>query len=233
VREAPVAPGGEGWEQAIIQKTKGRKRVSPLVHGVVQSSMKYQSILLIGPPGAGKGTQGKVLGTVPRYFHCSCGDVFRSLTVDSELGRVFLDYSGRGELVPDQYTVRLWRESINGRVQAGHFNPETDVLVLDGLPRNLAQAELLQEALEVRAVFQMVCPDQEKLMLRLQRRALRENRLDDANLEVIRHRLATYEIETKPVLDFYGPKLVHRVDSTRTPVQVLHSILEVLTPFPE
>jgi adenylate kinase len=195
--------------------------------------MKYQAILLIGPPGAGRGTQGKVLGTVPRYFHCSCGDVFRSLTVDSELGRTFLDYSGRGELVPDQYTVRLWRESIQGRVQAGQFNPERDILVLDGLPRNLAQAELLTEALEVRAVFQMVCPDREKLVLRLQRRALRENRLDDANLDVIRQRLETYEIETKPVLDYYGLDLVHQIDSTRTPIQVLHSILEVLTAFPE
>ena len=193
--------------------------------------MKYNAILLIGPPGAGKGTQGKVLGTVPNYFHMSCGDVFRSLTVDSDLARVFLDYSGRGELVPDEYTVRLWRESIQARQQAGQFRPEADTLVLDGLPRNRTQAELLSETLGVWAVFHLVCPNREQLVLRLQRRALRENRLDDANLEVIRQRLATFEEETRPVLDYYGVKLVHEMDATRRPVQVLHNILEVLTAF--
>ena len=60
---------------------------------------------------------------------------------------------------------------------------------------------------------------------RLQRRALRENRLDDANLEVIHRRLETYEQETKPVLDYYGVKLVHTIDSTASPMNVLRSIL--------
>jgi adenylate kinase len=63
---------------------------------------------------------------------------------------------------------------------------------------------------------------------RLQRRALRENRLDDANLAVIQTRLKTYEQETKPVLDFYGPKLVHTIDSTQTPVNVLRDILRII-----
>jgi adenylate kinase len=63
---------------------------------------------------------------------------------------------------------------------------------------------------------------------RLQRRALRENRLDDANLTTIQARLKTYENETKPVLDFYGPKLVHTIDSTQTPVNVLRDILRII-----
>jgi adenylate kinase len=67
-----------------------------------------------------------------------------------------------------------------------------------------------------------------KMVERLQRRALRENRLDDANLSVIQARLKTYEQETKPVLDFYGPKLVHTVDSTQTPVNVLRDILRII-----
>jgi adenylate kinase len=190
--------------------------------------MKYSTILLFGAPGSGKGTQGKVLGTVPNFYHNSCGDVFRNLTVDSELGRTFLDYSGRGELVPDEYTVRLWRESIRKREQVGLFNPERDTLVLDGIPRNVRQAELLQDTLNVKAVFNLVCADRSKLIARLQRRALRENRLDDANLEVIRNRLHTYELETKPVLDFYGPERVFEIDATLTPVQVLHNVLEVV-----
>jgi adenylate kinase len=70
--------------------------------------------------------------------------------------------------------------------------------------------------------------DMEKMVERLQRRALRENRLDDANLEIIRQRLETYERETKPVLDFYGPKLVHHVDSTQKPLNVLRNVLDVI-----
>ncbi|HOW64360.1 MAG TPA: nucleoside monophosphate kinase [Candidatus Paceibacterota bacterium] len=190
--------------------------------------MKYSTILLFGAPGAGKGTQGKVLGVVPNFFHNSCGDVFRSLTVDSELGRIFLDYSARGQLVPDEYTVRLWHESIKKREQAGQFRPERDTLILDGIPRNLAQAKLLEDTLNVKAVFNLLCADRNKLVERLQRRALRENRLDDASLEVIRRRLETYENETRPVLDFYGPKLVIQIDATLTPIQVLHNILEVV-----
>lgn len=52
--------------------------------------MKYRTILLFGAPGAGKGTQGKILGTIPNFLHCACGDVFRNLTIDSKIGRVLL-----------------------------------------------------------------------------------------------------------------------------------------------
>jgi adenylate kinase len=68
----------------------------------------------------------------------------------------------------------------------------------------------------------------DKMVERLQRRALRENRLDDANLDVIRRRLETYERETKPVLDYYGPKLVRNIDSTQSPLNVLREILNDL-----
>lgn len=190
--------------------------------------MKYKSILLFGAPGAGKGTQGKILGTIPNYFHCACGDVFRNLTVNSELGRIFIEYSSKGMLVPDEHTVNLWRRNIEGSRQLGNFEPSTDTLVLDGIPRNVTQAEMLKDTLDVKGILYLTCQDMEKMVHRLQRRALRENRLDDANLDVIRTRLATYDKETKPVLDYYGPSLVHQIDSTNPPVHVLRSILDIL-----
>ncbi len=190
--------------------------------------MKYRTILLFGAPGSGKGTQGKILGTIPNFFHCSCGDVFRNLTIDSELGRVFIEYSSKGQLVPDEPTIRLWRHNIDAQTKFNRFNPEKDTLILDGIPRNPHQAEMLGDTLDVKAVFYLSCPDMNKLVERLQRRALRENRLDDANLEVIRKRLETYETETKPVLDFYGKDLVHKIDSTQTPVNVLRDILRII-----
>lgn len=192
---------------------------------------KYRTILLFGAPGAGKGTQGKILGTIPYYFHCACGDVFRNLTVESELGRVFVDYSSQGQLVPDEPTVRLWRRNIDGLEGMGRFHPERDTLVLDGIPRNVHQAQMLADTLDVRGIFYFSCQDQKKLIERLQRRALRENRLDDANLEVIRSRLETYELNTKPVLDYYGPALVHVIDSTQDPINVLRDILRIIAQF--
>ncbi len=188
--------------------------------------MNYRTILLFGAPGAGKGTQGKTLGTIPNFFHCACGDVFRSLKTDSSVGQIFLEYSSRGELVPDAPTIQLWHHFIEGSIKGGRFRPEEDTLVLDGIPRNVAQSEMLQSTLEVIAIFNLRCRRSEVLVERLQRRALKENRLDDANLDVIRNRLKTYERESKPVLDFYGKKLIHHIDAGQTPLHVAFDILQ-------
>jgi adenylate kinase len=190
--------------------------------------MRYKTILLFGAPGSGKGTQGKILGTIPGYFHFACGDAFRNLRVDSELGRHFVEYSSKGQLVPDEYTIKLWAQNIGAQTQLGRYSPQRDVLVLDGIPRNPSQAKMLSETLDVRAIFYLSCADMSQMVERLQRRALRDNRLDDANLDVIHSRLDTYMKETKPVLDYYGYDLVHSIDSTQTPVKVLSDILRVL-----
>jgi adenylate kinase len=188
--------------------------------------MKYRTILMFGAPGSGKGTQGKILGTIPNFFHCDCGDVFRSLRPDSPLGKTFIDYSSRGRLVPDAPTVELWRRFIDASTKTGRFHPAGDTLVLDGIPRNVAQAEMLSDALDVAAVFYLTCANPENLVTRLQRRAIKENRLDDANLDVIRDRLKIYEQETKPVLNFYGRKTVHRINADGTPAGIFLDILK-------
>jgi adenylate kinase len=187
--------------------------------------MKYRTILIFGAPGSGKGTQGKILGTIPHFFHCACGDVFRNLNPESDLGLVFVEYSSRGELVPDETTIALWRQSIDAKTKAGLFQPERDTLVLDGIPRNPHQAEMLRDTLDVRAICYLRCANLDNLVDRMQRRALKENRLDDANLDVIRNRLKTYEKETRPILSFYGKQLLHRVNADQTPAKVLFDIL--------
>ena len=191
--------------------------------------MKYRTVLLFGAPGSGKGTQGKILGTIPGLFHFACGDAFRNLRITDPLGKLFIEYSSKGELVPDEPTIDLWRRNIQASTVNHTFDPNADTLVLDGIPRNPRQAEILRDTLDVRAVFHLTCTDMTKMVERLQRRALRENRLDDANLDIIRQRLETYERETKPVLDFYGPKIVHQVDSTQTPLDVLRTILDKIS----
>jgi adenylate kinase len=187
--------------------------------------MKYRSILLFGAPGVGKGTQGKIIGAIPHFFHCACGDVFRNLRADSPLARTFIDYSGRGQLVPDKETIQLWKHFIENNTEVGRFHPDKDTLVLDGIPRNVNQAKILRHTLNVTAVFYMRTKDEESLVARMQRRAIKENRLDDANLSVIRDRLHVYENETKPVLKFYGRKLVHHINADQSPAKVLADIL--------
>jgi adenylate kinase len=188
--------------------------------------VKYRTILMFGAPGSGKGTHGKILGSIPGFFHCACGDVFRNLRADSELGKVFIKYSSRGELVPDGPTVELWRKTIEGSTQTGRFHPATDTLILDGIPRNLEQAEILKDTLNVVAVFYLSSVNKENLIARLQRRALKDNRLDDANLDIIRQRLKTYEKETRPVLKFYGKTLVHHINTDSSPVEVFAKVLK-------
>lgn len=190
--------------------------------------MIYRTILLFGAPGSGKGTQGKIMGAIPGFFHCACGDIFRNLRIDDPLGKVFVEYSSRGMLVPDEPTINLWAQNIQSKTLDGQFHPERDTLILDGIPRNPHQARMLQDTLDVKALVNLACADQNKMTERLQRRALRENRLDDVNLDVIKKRLETYERDTRPVLDYYGPKLVHAVDAAQSPLQVLREILDIV-----
>ncbi|MFL6513788.1 MAG: adenylate kinase family protein [Chthoniobacterales bacterium] len=186
---------------------------------------KYRTFLLFGAPGSGKGTQGKTLGTIPRFYHCPCGDVFRSIDTRTDVGKAFLDYSGKGQLVPDTITVELWKEAIDAAVDAHKFKPDIDILVLDGIPRNAAQAKIMEEMIDVEKVFHLSCPNRETLFSRLKKRALKDNRLDDANEQVIQRRLETYERESKPVLAHYPKDMITVVDATQPPAKVLLDIL--------
>jgi adenylate kinase len=195
--------------------------------------MRYKAILLFGAPGSGKGTQGKILGAIPGFFHNATGDIFRSLDLQSEMGRIFWEYAGRGQLVPDALTIRLWKQYIQGMEMVHGFHPENELLVLDGIPRNLEQAKLIDDVIDVQKIIYLRCADLSKMVERLRRRALRENRFDDANDDVIHKRLVEYEEKTRPVLDFYPPDKVERIDATMSQIRVLSNILKVLVPVKE
>ena len=190
---------------------------------------RYRTLLFFGAPGSGKGTQGKALGTVPRFYHCACGDVFRSLDTRTKIGRAFLEYSSKGALVPSELTVELWNVQIQHNVEAHRFKPDLDYLVLDGIPRSVEQARLMKAHIDVKKVFHLALPDRKELVVRLKKRALKDNRLDDANEAVIHQRLDVYEAESKPVLEYYGPGLVQTIDATQPPVKVLLEILKTVT----
>lgn len=195
--------------------------------------MRYKSILLFGAPGSGKGTQGKIIGTIPGFYHSVMGDIFRSLDLQSEMGRVFWEYAGKGELVPDEFTIKLWRKYMQGMELINQFHPDSEILVLDGIPRNITQAKLMEEVIDVVTVVHLVCADLSKMIERLRRRALKENRFDDASDEVIRKRLMVYDVETKPVLDFYPQDKIVKVEATQSQIRVLSELVNILVPHKE
>src|SRR5438046_10548195 len=132
--------------------------------------MKYKSYILFGPPGSGKGTQGKTLGSMPRCYDCPGGDVCRSIDTRTKVGKAFLEYSSKGQLVPDDITVELWKEAIDAAVDGHKFKPDIDILVLDGIPRNIGQAKIMEKMIDVEKVFHLSCPNRVTLFARLKNR---------------------------------------------------------------
>jgi adenylate kinase len=196
-------------------------------------SKRFQTVLLFGAPGSGKGTQGKILGSIPGFFHLSCGEVFRTLNVKSDLGRLFVEYSSRGELVPDDVTIKMWRENIRAQEVLSLYKPDDDLLILDGIPRNANQAALMDAHIDVLLVVHLVCDNEKAMFERLRRRALKENRADDAREDVIRRRWQVYQDETKPVLAHYPQDRIREVGAMGSPASVLQHILELVVPVQE
>ena len=194
-------------------------------------SRRYRTILLFGAPGSGKGTQGKILGQIPGFYHLSCGEVFRTLNTKSELGKIFVEYSSKGLLVPDELTIQMWRENIRAQEILSLYKPDDDLLVLDGIPRNANQARIMDQYIDVLEVIHLICSDEDKMFERLRRRALKENRVDDAREDVIRRRWKVYQEETKPVLDHYPASIIKTADALGSPASVLQHILERVVPI--
>jgi len=186
---------------------------------------KYRCVLLFGAPGAGKGTQGKLLGGVPGFVHMASGDIFRSLDKASPLGRKFHEYSSQGLLVPDDVTIQVVQDHIERRVADGSYRPDVEMLILDGVPRNVAQCKAMSPVVEVLRIVHLKAPDVEAMVQRLKKRAEKEGRHDDADERVIRRRFEVYDRETSPVLGFYDHKLIHDVAAIGQPAEVLLAVL--------
>tara|TARA_R110000737_G_scaffold2923_12_gene9441 strand:+ start:36338 stop:36841 length:504 start_codon:yes stop_codon:yes gene_type:complete len=157
--------------------------------------------------------------------------MFRTLDRHSEIGKVFNQYSSRGELVPDEVTIKMWQEYVHAQTVLSLYKSHDDLLCLDGIPRTVAQTKAMKEFIEVRGIVHLVASDPEAMVARLQKRAIEQKRVDDAKIDVIRNRLDVYERETRPVLDQFDPSLVHEVNAIGTPASVLGEVLRVLAPI--
>jgi adenylate kinase len=177
-------------------------------------------LLLVGPPGAGKGTQAAVLSEKLSIPHISTGELFRAhIDDETDLGRSVKHYLDAGQLVPDEVTNQLVIERLGDPdIEAG--------FLLDGFPRNIGQADVLGKHLaeadrKLDAVVQLHV-DEDVVVNRL----LARGRADD-NEDVIRHRQGIYRSETAPLLDYYRDILV-TVDGVGEVGEVTDRILNAL-----
>ena len=159
------------------------------------------NIVLFGPPGAGKGTQSEKLITKYHLVHLSTGDIFRAnIKGATELGTLAKSYMDKGQLVPDEVTIRMLESEVNK-------NPSANGFIFDGFPRTKAQAAALDVLLKSKStsITLMLALEVEEAELRkrLLLRGKDSGRLDDQNPEVIQKRIDVYNNETSPVKDFY------------------------------
>lgn len=177
-------------------------------------------LVLVGPPGAGKGTQAAVLSEQLAVPHISTGDLFRA-NIDNatSLGQKAKSYLDAGELVPDEVTNEMVRDRLSEADAQEGF-------LLDGFPRTTPQADVLgdilgENGMELTAVLRFDVPEEE-----LVRRLLSRGRSDDTE-DVIRRRLGVYREETEPLLDYYGEKVI-AVDALGTVEEISGRALEAL-----
>jgi adenylate kinase len=215
--------------------------------------MPELNLVLLGPPGSGKGTQGERLQEDLRLPYYATGDILRAAVRDgAELGRTAKEYMDRGDLVPDAVIVGVIAERID--------SPEAlDGFILDGFPRTMPQAEALDAKLEelgraVTAVLLIDVPDDEVVRRLGGRRTCEENGhvfhvefnppqrdgvcdvdgsplivRDDDKPEVIRHRLDQYHAKTEPLIDYYDQRSVlRRIDGAPAPDAVAEEIRRTL-----
>jgi adenylate kinase len=185
-------------------------------------------VLLVAPPGAGKGTQAEKLAAHYGVVHLSSGELLRAaVNAGSQVGEAVSAYLRRGDLVPDDLIFDLMMGPILDASRHGGY-------VLDGFPRNLRQAEAAyrtaqQDAeIELQAVIHLAVSRPE-LTRRLLARALSEGRSDDSE-EVIAHRFEVYATETEPLLSFYrGRGLVVEIDGEQSEEEVFADIVGSFT----
>ena len=184
-------------------------------------------VLLVAPPGAGKGTQGAVIAAHFDIPHIATGELLRDhVARQTELGRAARERLERGELVPDEVVLDMVREAIVRAKESGGG------YVLDGVPRNMAQARALYAIgrdldMTANVALHLKAGDEE-LTRRLLARAALEHRSDDTE-DVIRHRLELYHSVTHPIVDWYAERgILVSVDAMRPAERVGRQILTAL-----
>ena len=185
------------------------------------------TIVLLGAPGAGKGTQAKLIAENFHFAHISTGDLFRNNIKNSTpLGQEAKSYIDRGALCPDSLTINMLHDHLQ------KLPCDIQGCILDGVPRTIEQANMLAgidypHQLPINLVVNLVV-DQDEISKRMIKRAEIEHRSDDTP-EVIKQRLANYFAQTKPLEDYYAAKgILRNVDGIGTVEEIFARVADVI-----
>ncbi|MBB4913900.1 adenylate kinase [Streptosporangium saharense] len=212
-------------------------------------------LVLVGPPGAGKGTQAQFIASNLSIPKISTGDIFRAnVSGGTELGKLAKEYMDRGDLVPDEVTIAMVRDRLSE-------SDAQDGFLLDGFPRNVPQAEILKKMLEefgvaLDIVLELVVDDDEVVRRLAGRRTCSQcgriwhvdfddkkddvcdacgghlYQRDDDKEATIRHRLEVYQEQTAPLVSFYAQeRILVGVDATGPVEEVTQRAMEALSPY--
>ncbi len=196
-----------------------------MTHLIPTHDKPLRSIIILGPPGSGKGTIGKTLALAGNHYHLSSGDIFRGLSPVSPAGQLFSTYASKGHLLPDDVTIAIWRNYVAGLISTNRYFPDEQLLLLDGVPRTLQQAKIIDSYIEVNHIVVLEMADIEGLVQRMKKRALIEGRSDDTHENVLRTRMEVYEKQTKEILSHYSSDLVTKFNADQSRLEVLRDIL--------
>ena len=185
------------------------------------------NVVIFGPPGSGKGTQSEQIIDYFGLGHISTGDILRAeIKEGTELGKIAASFIDRGELVPDSTIIGMLENKLN-------FLNSSKGVIFDGFPRTVAQAQALKEMLAKRGeridVMLNLEVERQELIARLLKRGETSGRSDD-NLETIEKRIAVYEAQTAPVMDFYKAEgSYHGIQGVGSVAEIFERIKEAIS----
>jgi len=189
-----------------------------------------KNFVLFGKPGSGKGTQAEHLSEKYKLYHISTGDLFRkNISQNTNLGLLAQSYMDKGELVPDEVTIKMLENEIKE-------NPQSKGFLFDGFPRTIAQAESLDKFLksidmQINATIALDV-DEEELISRIIDRGKTSNRSDDQDIEKIQNRFNEYNMKTSTLSRYYkNQKIFFEVDGSGTVDEITKRLFDLIDSF--
>ena len=189
-----------------------------------------KNFVLFGKPGSGKGTQAEHLSEKYKLYHISTGDLFRkNISQNTNLGLLAQSYMDKGELVPDEVTIKMLENEIKENTQSKGF-------LFDGFPRTIAQAESLDKFLksinmQINATIALDV-DEEELISRIIDRGKTSNRSDDQDIEKIQNRFNEYNMKTSTLSKYYkDQKKFFEVDGSGTVDEITMRLFDLIDSF--
>ena len=189
-----------------------------------------KNFVLFGKPGSGKGTQAEHLSEKYKLYHISTGDLFRkNISQNTNLGLLAQSYMDKGELVPDEVTIKMLENEIKE-------NPQSKGFLFDGFPRTIAQAESLDKFLksidmQINATIALDV-DEEELISRIIDRGKTSNRSDDQDIEKIQNRFNEYNMKTSTLSKYYkDQKKFFEVNGSGTVDEITKRLFDLIDSF--